>query len=238
MWLYTKTYVCAFLFVTRDVFQELALPSSQTSLAASDRLIALYLKLEVQRKIKKRRWVRGYQEGAIKGTLEPAFIIWGSWERLIPTEIHQFQSPLTLNAMNGLQKLGGFIVEFNKLTPRVGVEKAEEDAGKVERLQVWTWPHTSKVSHQIKRQGARTTSRCCLSPDLWSSQLSQESLLGHTLTKDTEKGEMGETLGLPESQVTQRWHRQQTVHEARSTSQATTLEALSILSPELDNFTR
>lgn len=97
------TYMC----IWRNRFQDLALCSSRNYLAASDRFIASSLKLEVHRTIRKRLWV-----GEVTKR-EASRVLWnlpsssGVYEnRMISTEIHQFQLPLTLDDMNSLQKLG------------------------------------------------------------------------------------------------------------------------------------
>lgn len=140
------TYMC----IRRNRFQDLVLCTSRNYLAASDRFIASSLKLEVHRTIRKRIWVGEVTKKEASRVLWNLPSLSGVYEnRLISTEIHQFQLLLTLDDMNSLQKLGGFTVEFSVLTPRVGVEEAEERASSVERLQVWIWPHSSKVSHQL-----------------------------------------------------------------------------------------
>lgn len=116
--------------------------------------------------------------------------------RLIPTENHQSQLPLTLMTWlaYGRQKASLWSSICSHLMWELG--KLKKDPGK--RLQVWIWPHTSKVSHQVS-DNTRAANRWCFYPVASIS-------LGTHPKKRYREGEF--TLGLPESQSTKHRHRQ------------------------------
>lgn len=177
--------------------------------------------------------VGGHQERDIKSTREPAIVIGGLWEQT-DTEIHQFQWPLTLDDTDGLQKLGGFVVEFNMFTPRVGVEGAEGrarqggEAAGVDVASCQQGEPSDEWQHVDYKQMLFQS---------WPQELSQESLLGtHPNKRDRGRRNVGNTQGLPVSQATQCWHREQNFPlKPEALYTAAILEALSSLSPELGN---